>query len=394
MTQPASATPFDYPELDRLADQPEQSLDRLIARLEREGRPRPLLDALLLRARWQLDLPVLAPRTLADLPEPLRTRYEDAYVEALRRVGQRLLADANIAAAWPYYRMLGEKQPIVDALESTQLPADHPDHSALIDIAFNQGAHPAWGLQRILDLYGICSAITAFEHLPTEETIRAQAAERLTRALHDQLVFSLRSEIQRQGEPAPPESATVADLIRNRPSLFDDDAYHIDTSHLASVTRMALLLREPAALTLARDLVAYGQRLSIRYKYAGEPPFEDLYDSTGHYLDALLGHDADRAIDHFLANLPPVDPTTEVPANSLPAQVLVGLLDRLGQVERAMELAIEHLADVPESQLNCPTIPELCRRANRTDRLADFAQARGDAALFAAATLTPRRNQP
>lgn len=379
----------EFPEPHDLAADPSAALDRLVARLEREGPPRALLDALLLRARVDLGLPPIAGKSMSQLPEPSRTQYEDRYVEALRHVGGRLLDAGEVVEAWPYFRILGEKGRVASAIDALRPAADDPALSGLVEIAFNQGAHPVWGLERILEHYGICSAITAFEQLPTEETVRAAAADRLTRALHEQLAFSLRAEIERRSEPAEPAGASVVDLMAGRDWLFDDDAYHVDTSHLAAVARMAHLLREPDALTQARELTAYGERLSERYKYAGEPPFEDLYAGMGRYLDAQLGRNTEAAIAHFSSKLPAAaDP--DDPASLGPAQVLVRLLDRLSRAEEAAEVAIRHLAAVPEGMLICPTIAELCLKAGRADRLAEFARARGDAVQYAAAVLTSR----
>ncbi len=297
---------------------PNDAVDRLIEVLDREGSPRELLDALLLKARVELGLPSVQTGSLAELPEPARSRYEDRYVEAIRRVGSKLLEAGDIPGAWPYFRAIAEKEPVAEALESFTPPeestqADADRLSQVIEIAFNQGAHPTRGFTLILENYGICSSITAFEHLPPENAVRVPCVELLIRTLHDHLGQSLRAEIVRQGEPEPAESTTIPDLMAGRDWLFAEDAYHIDVSHLGAVVRYAPLASDPEALRKAVDLAEYGRHLSERYRQEGEPPFEDTYGDHAVYLRALLGEDADAAVAHFRTKLQPPDPDGPAP---------------------------------------------------------------------------------
>jgi hypothetical protein len=386
-TQAAPETvAFDLLDRTFRADGPAAAIDRLIAMLDESGPPRALLDALLLKARHELGLPPVQDGPLSALPEPLRSRFEDRYVEAIRQVGAKLLAAGDIPGAWPYYRILGEKEPVAAALDAYS-PAEGDERlGQIIEVAFNQGAHPRRGWRLILEHYGACSAITAFEHLSGDEVAREQCATDLVRHLHEQLTFSLRAEIARQGHPVPPEGTSIPDLIAGRTWLFADDAYHIDTSHLGAVVRMAPLVTDPEPLRLAVELTDYGRHLSHRHRYEGDPPFEDLYEDHRVYLRALAGEDQDAAIAHFRGKLAPIDPNGE-PADSVPAQVLVRLLERLGKLEEAIRVSAEHLAGVPEAHLFCTPLPALCQRAGRPDLLARAAQDRGDLVYYVAAIL-------
>lgn len=383
---------FDaYAQLTREAG-PAAAVDRLIETLDREGSPRDLLEALLLKARVELGLPMILVGSLAEIPEPQRSQYEDRYVEAIRRVGGKLLDAGDIVAAWPYFRAISEREPVAAALEAyrhqdTGTQADGERLSRLIDIAFHQGAHPRRGFELILENYGTCSAITAFEHLPPDPAVRLPCVALLVRTLHDQLAGNLRAELVRQGEPEPPAGATIPQLIAGRDGLFADEAYHIDVSHLGAVVRYAALATDPDTLRLAVELAEYGRRLSPRYRYEGEPPFENAYDDYAVYLRGLLGEDADTAIAHFRAKIQPADPDNVSPAGTLPAQILVRLLEHLGRLDEAIEVAAEHLADVPEGMLACPSLPSLCARAGRIDRLSAIARERGDLVLYVASIL-------
>jgi hypothetical protein len=376
--------------LDRVLQQggATRALDELIGLLIERGELRALLDALLLKARHELGLPLVQTGSLSDVAEPLREKYEDRYVEAIRSVGQRFLEKGDIAGAWPYFRAIAEKEPVAEALEKYE-PVDPGEQlSAVIDVAFNQGAHPRKGFELILENYGTCSAITAFDQLPPDEAMRVPCADRLVRTLHDQLVSSLRADIGRQGQTAPPEWTSIPELLTGRDWLFAEDAYHVDVSHLTSIVRMSPMLTNPATLTLSYELTEYGRRLSDRHKYESDPPFERLYEDHGIYLNALLGHDEDRAVAHFRAKLPP--PSNEPSlygSETLPAQMLVRLLLRLDRLEEAIDVSAEHLAGVPESALICPTLAQLCARAGHSERLAKFARERGDLVHYLAAVL-------
>jgi hypothetical protein len=372
------------------ASGPEAALERLIGLLTERGEFRALLDALLLKARHDLGLPLIQIGPLGELPEPLRSRYEDRYIEAIRSVGHRLLSAGDLLGAWPYFRAIAEKEPIAQALEAYQ-PAEGDERiGAVVDVAFNQGANPRRGFELILEHYGVCSALSSFEHLPPDEAIRTACADQLVRTLHEHLTANLRGDIARHGQPLPPEGTSIPTLIAGRDWLFFDDAYHIDLSHLAATVRLAPMLSDPATIALAVELTDYGRRLSDRYRSEGEPPFERLYEDHAVYLRALLGQEVEAAIAHFRGKLPaaravgdgPLDPSA-----SLPAQMLVRLLVRLDRLEEAIDVAAAHLTHLPESALIGPSLAQLCQRAGRPDRLARAARAHGDLVHYTAAIL-------
>jgi len=375
---------------------PAAALDALVGHLSDRGEFRPLLDALLLKARHDLGLPLIQEGSLSGIDEPVRSQFEARYVEAIREVGTRLLESGDIAGAWPYFRAIGETEPVSRAIEAFAPAVDDERLGSLIEVAFNQGAHPRRGFELILDHYGTCSAITAFEHLPSEEATRVACADRLIRRLHDDLEANLRAEIAQRGQPLPPEGASIADLIAGRPWLFADDAYHIDISHLASVVRLAPLARDRATIERALGLTEYGRNLSERHQSGGEPPFDDHYEDHAVYLRALLGRDVDAAIAHFREKLTPGEGDAYGTDTRYSAQILVGLLLRLERLDKAIDVAAEHLTGLPESALICPSVAQLCQRAGQPERLAAIARSHGDLVHYAAAILqaAPREEAP
>ncbi len=370
-----------------LADQgPGAAVDVVISALDQAGEYRALLDALLLRARLDLGLPLIAAGSLADLPEPARTRFEERYIEAIRRVGERCLIAGDIPAAWTYLRTIGEEEPVARAIREYQPDDDDERAGAVVEVAFNHGVEPVRGFELLLERYGTCTAISAFEQAaPRDDQARLACVERLIERVHRDLVASLRADLASRGQAAPPDGAQVAELLAGREWLFADDSYHIDVSHLAAVVRFAVVVKRPQALALAVDLADYGRRLSPRLRYESPPPFQDTYSDHYAYLAALLGRDVDGAVVRFQAKLSDLEPGSDEAVFS--AQTLVNLLVRVGRVGDAVEVAAAYLAGLPESALFCPNLAQLCEQAGMLPRLLEVARGRGDLVGYTAARL-------
>jgi hypothetical protein len=393
-----AAQQAQQPELDQLAsrlraDGTASAIDLLIEQLDRKKEYRSLLDALLLKARHDLGLPLVQVGPLSGLAEPARTQFEERYVEAIRRVGTKLLEAGEIPTAWAYFRAIAEPEPVAAALDA-YVPGDDSERvGQVIDVAFNQGANVRRGYELILDHYGTCSAITALEQVPPGDLeLQRACIERLIRRLHEQLTASVRADIAHRGQPLPPEGTSIAGLVDGRNWLFSDEGYHIDVSHLSSTVRYSVMVTDPAVLALAVDLTEYGRRLSPRLQYEGHPPFERTFEDHRVYLRALLGLDGDAAIAHFRAKLDAADGEDADPA--LPAQALVNIMVRLGRLDEAIEIASETLAHLPEAALSCPGLAELCQRAGRPDRLAEVARQQGNAVQYLSALLQEAGSPP
>lgn len=369
------------------ASGPSAALDQLVAHLEERKDYRALLDALLLKARHELGLPLIHVGALTGIAEPTRSLYENRYVEAIRAVGFKFLDDGDVVAAWPYFRAIGETEPVARAINDYHPVQGVDDRlGQIIEVAFNQGANPRRGWELILKHYGTCSAITALEQIsPQDQAAREACTETLVRHMHEQLSATLRAEIAARGEPLNPEDASIESLCTRHEWLLSDEAYHIDVSHLTSTVRTAAGLTNPEAIALAADLCAYGRRLSDRLQFEGDPPFERTFDDHAAYFGAMLGRDVEPALERFRAKIKASD--EQGYGSSLPAQVLVNLLAHLGRLDEAIEVAAGHLAGIPESTLICPGVAQLCQRIGRPQRLAEIARKQGDVVNYAAALL-------
>ena len=363
---------------------PGAALDRLIQHLTESHAYRALLDALLLKARHDLGLPLVQLGGLGEIAEPVRSQYEERYIEAIRTVGRKFLDAGEIPAAWPYFRAISEPEPVAQAITAFE-PGESDDRlGSIIEVAFNQGANPRKGFELILDHYGTCSAISAFENLPQDEPTRSSCADRLVRQLHAHLAANLRAEITYKAEEVS-DGASISEMIGQREWLFADDAYHLDVSHLAATVRVSPLLTDPATIALAIELTDYGRRLSERHRYEGEPLLERTYEDHGAYLRAVLGQEVEEGLAHFKAKLQVDDP--EGPDNTLSAQVLVSLLLKLNRLDEAIDIGAEYLAGLPESSLICPSVAQLCQRAGVPEKLAGICREQGDLVHYAAAIL-------
>jgi hypothetical protein len=387
---------------------PAEALDRLILALREQKDYHRLFDALIVRKRHAMGLPLVPRGKLTDLPEPLQKQFEDYYIEACREVGQLYLDEGNIPQAWLYLNTIGETDKVAEAIE--RLGADDVADE-VIEVAFQHGAHPRKGFEFIMRRYGVCSAITCFEQLAqAEPAVLRDCARLLLRQLHRDLTESIRRDIE-NNEGNAPEGTSIPELIEGRDWLFGEMNYHVDTSHLSSVVRFCRLLEDKEDLALAVELTEYGRRLSSNFQFPGEPPFENVYEDHRIYFRTLLGQDVEAGIAHFRAKLDAaVAEAKEAAAEAsqadagpeplaLPmlgmagardnvnpaAEVLVGLLARVGRTDEAIAVSVEHLKSEPVGRNGTPSLADLCRRAGDFHSLAEASRRKGDLVNFTAA---------
>jgi hypothetical protein len=375
---------MDDPAFDRLegalrSEGCEQTFDLLAQTFRERKEYARLFETRLMKARRALGLPLIQVDSADDLPAEKRRVYEEAFIAAAREVGGLFLAEGDIPRAWSYFRAIGESAPVAVAIEKLE-PREGME--AVLEIAYHERVNPRRGFELILAQYGVCRAITAFDQYPGREG-REECLGLLVRTLYTDLVESLKRTIV-QREQAEPPAQGIRELIAGREWLFEDNAYYIDTSHVASVLRLSLEARDPNVLRQALELAEYGTHLSPMFHYRSEPPFEDIYADHGMYLRALTGDDEEGAIAHFRRKVAECAPEE---AGTIPAQVLVSLLERLKRYGEAIGVSLEHLRDADFSQLACPSVVQLCELAGDYERLKQVARERGDLLSFAAGAM-------
>lgn len=352
-------------------------LERLAEQYRAEKNYPGVFEARLMAARLELGLPAILNGPPGEVSEDVRKAYEKAQMDAARETGELFLSDGDVYRAWPYFRALNERQPVIDALEAAK--PDEQNVDGLVEIAFHEAVAPKCGFELILEHYGICRAITNFSHYPVEEG-RAECA----RLLVDQLTKELTENIQRaiesvEGKPA--EAATLGELVQGRDWLFEGANYYADTSHVSSIVQMSTQWDDRETLRKVVDLTEYGRRLAEMYQFPGDPPFENTYEDHAIYLRAVLGENVDEAIEHFRAKISE-EPD---PFGNVPAQVLVRLLIELDRLEEAASVAAKYLSDVEPQMLACPSPPELLAAAGDAEGLEEYAREKGDLLAYAAA---------
>ena len=359
------------------------TIDQLIETLRTRGEYHKLFDALLLKKKFELGLPLAQPTSFDDVPAEKDAEFRQTYISVAREVGEALLAQGNIAHAWIYLRTIGEPQKVRDALEALDPRRSADERSEeILQIALYEGAHPVKGLQLMLESHGTCSTVTAMDQAVHQMAPddRARAASLLVRKLYDDLCYSLRHEVSRKIALAPP-GETLRELIAGRDWLFAEGNYHIDVSHLNAVVRFARFL-EPGSPDLAKaiQLAEYGSHLAPQLQYAGDPPFDDFYPAHVQFFKALADQQRDEALAYFRDKL---DAEPDEQDKPMLAYVLVDLLVRVGRMDEAVGVAERYLKDLDPS--TGFSFARLCQDAGRMDRLRAAARDKGDLVTYTAA---------
>jgi hypothetical protein len=386
MPETATAGSFEALRQDLATGGPKAVFDRLATQLVAGEKYHELFDLRLLQSRLDAGLPVILTKTLDELPPEVQAQVEDAQLAACREVGEHLLRANRYTDAWYYLRIPGDRQTMAAALETAKPdPEDEEEIEQLVNIAFHEGVAPRAGLGWVLEHYGTCNAVTLFDQAAARlmPTARQACSELMVEHLYAELVASLKREIARQ-EGQEPEGDSLWSLIGDRDWLFSEDAYHIDTSHLAMVVRFARWARDAEALHRAADLCEYGSRLGEQFQYDGEEPFAEFYPHHRLFFRAQFGKDVEAALKHFEDRARTIDVRNQ---SSLPAEIYITLLSRIGRAEDALNACLELLPEGVPTQGLVPTVLELARQAKAYDRLCALSEKRGDPLAFVAGLL-------
>ena len=376
-------------EFDQLQDALERggvdaALDQLAEYLRENKKYHELFEALKMKVRHGLGLPLTYSDAGDELDESTRSKLEDGLIDACRTVGTALLREGAIREGWMYLRPVGDRA--AAAVELLNIEANEENLDALIEVSLHEGVDPKRGYALVLERHGTCNAITTYESVVVRQSMAAQqaAAGLLVEHVHSELLATLRADIAQQ-QGSEPAEATLKDLVADRDWLFGEHSYHLDTTHLASTVRFARLLDDETQLRLALDLTAYGRRLSSQFQYKGDQPFADIYPSHALYLGALLGEDIDAAIEYFRERAESLDPREH---GGLPVEAFVQLLDRLGRYELAINALLDFVQKQPDAASQAvPLMLELSQKAGNFDKLTAYCRGRGDVLGYATAAL-------
>jgi hypothetical protein len=373
--------PSSFDHLQSIFDScgPDKILDEVGAILYREKKYHELFEVKKMRLRQGLGLPLVAIEPVEGLSEERRTKLEDGLIEACREVGAALLAEGQIREGWMYLRPVGDKAEAAKLLAAIETTDENFED--LIDVCLHEGIDAGRGYGLVLERFGTCNAITTFDsslaRRPRNE--QAPAAKLLLRQVHKDLVASVQTDIARQ-EGKQPRETMLRDLVHDRDWLFQDNSYHLDTTHLASTVRIARALSAADDLRLALDITEYGRRLNQQFQYQGDEPFADLYPSHALYFQALLGENVAEAVAYFKTKSDMLDPQHHGYAA---IETYVDLLTRLGRDKEAFEAAAKFGLGSIQPLGNALPLVELAQRADQTEALLAQCREKGDLLGFA-----------
>jgi hypothetical protein len=385
--------------------------DALAVSLQVRGRWHALFDLRLLQARIALGLPTTG--DIGDISPADRDQLDERSLAACREVGWPLLEAGHVAAGWMYLRAaaapaeVAEKlaslaHGITDSEENIQNLDDEATAARLqeiVHVALWEGIDPALGIDLVIRTQGTCNSITAYEQavsrLPAPR--QAPAAGVLVNHLHREVAAALVADIAQRGVAVAAADTSMASII----PLLDlvrevggenDASIHVDVSHLQSVLRIARVCTDPDVIRDAWELACYACRLPADVVYPGEPPFEDVGESSRMFFGAQLGHDVDRAIGFFRRS---AARARIEESGTLPSDALVLLLTRLSRPTEALHAALERPVEgpMPSTMLASgmlPSLVELATAADSWDELLAACRERGDEITFAA-TLAARQ---
>ena len=377
---PASAAPFEQLQSSLSQGGAAKVLEQAAAQLRQEKRYHELFEALKMQLRLRLGLPLQSSEGSDGLSEGQRKDLEDGLIAACREVGGLLIQQGKVREGYMYLRPVGEPAEARALLAKVEVDEDNAEE--LIEVLLHEGVDIGRGFQLMIDQYGTCSSITQYEQSVARRPRHEQqpAARKLLQKVHSDLLSSVKHDIARQ-EGATPAGNTLLELIRDREWLFQENAYHIDTTHLAATVRNARVLTDPADLRMALDLTEYGRRLSQQFQYQGDEPFADQYPANALYFQALLGQNVDEAIAYFQQKADLLDVQYH---GSAPLETLVDLLARVKRPAEAIAAGIKLNPKCVQPIGLAPSLIDLATQAKQFDAVLAYCQEQGDVLGYAA----------
>lgn len=362
-------------------------LDAVESTLIAKGDFHRLFDAKLIRVRRKLGLAITQPTSLRNIPAEHESAFRDAYTIAARAVGQRFLDAGQLADAWAYFRTIGDTDVVRTAIAKKvdEMPEEPgPATDELLNLALYEGAHVVAGLKLLLRTHGTCNTVTAISQLLAQMSPdeRRDAAAMMVRNVYADLQAGVRRDLERR-QPLLKPDLSLRELISGREFLFEDNAYHIDVSHLHSTVSFARHLnRDCPELLLAIELSEYGAQLAEQLRYPSDVPFDDYYVANGHFLKAVAGIDVDESMQYFIDRL---KKEPDLPDQRMIAFVIADLGQRVDRENIALEAAAPYLR-----QMEDPagfSFTSYCVKANRLDILENSAREDNDVLGLATAML-------
>ena len=341
-----------------------------------------LFEALKMRARLALDLPITFNQPIDSLRIDIRQQFDQLLLDACLAVGKLFWAAGRIAEGWTYLQPCPERELIAEYFERIEVTDENLEE--YIGVAISESIDPESGFRLVLDRYGTCNAITSFDSNAPQLAPQHQEsmAKLLVRHFYHELTANLAEIIQRESGSRPTD-LTLSELINDREWLFAGGAYHIDTTHLASVVRIGRLISDESSIKQLVELCLYGLSLDAGLQFEGEEPFHDYYQDHLLFYNALLGKDLEAATSHFEQRF------EELEADQIGVQPFwefVFWFEQLGLENKSIDLILGAKL-LSFGNVDWPATMEIAGKANRADEIAEYCKQNDDLLGFAIAKI-------
>ena len=385
---PVDATPdsYDSAQFDSIRQTIEEAgvrggLDTLEKLFTERKQFHELFEVLKMKVRRDLKLPLLFDDDGDDLDAQQSERLEQGLLQACRTVGTLFFENGQPREGWMFLQPVGDRNLAQTLI--TNVPVDEENADTIIDVALTEGAAPLYGFELLLERFGTCNAITAFDSqvAMAKRSVRVVIAERLVTHLYEEIRTNVVNHIRQQEETEP--TGSLRELIAERPWLFSDGSHHVDTTHLASVVRIGRIVESEQAIDHAAQLVDYGMQLDDSFHFPGEPPFESTYRDHQSYYHALQGDDVEASVEHFRRKAKSVDSEQ---FGTMAVETLVDLLTRLNRFDEAMQVSADALAGQPTLGI-APSLMEIAAKKGEFQAAAGHYRKQQDLLAYAIAIL-------
>ena len=374
-----------FDELTTIAsgDGPLMAVHHLVEFLRNSKQYPELFEAFKMQRRLELGLTAVALDSDPPLSPDKAEAIERGLLEGCREVGLSLLRQGRLQDGWLYMRPVGDLDAVRNAVHDLNVDSDNL--TDFLELLVHEGVDVARGVKLSLEHRGTCNTISLMESVISTRDRRDQQAGvgQLVRHMHDELITSVRSDLERR-EGKCPTGETLASLLAQRPTLLRDGAYHLDTTHIASTVRLARVLDNREELALALDLCRYGRELGPGYQYPSEEPFGELYLMTGYFIGALLGENVEPALHQFLRKAESLDPEQ---IGTVAIETYADLLSRIGRHAEAIAFLIKKMPAGMRPFGIAPSLLELSCLAHDFTPMMEQSRSRNDLIGYAAALL-------
>ena len=279
-------------------------------------------------------------RSIERLSSKQQKELDEGLIDACQTVGTLLFREGNLEHGWAYLQPVGNRTLNESLVREVKVTDQNLE--LLIDISLNQAAAPDYGYALTLSHFGTCNAITALGIHGSQFDRKTQAimATQLLRHVYDEVLQGVKQDIEKNQQTARPD-ANLRNLLAEHPWLVEQQACHLDATHLSSLMNIARLTTATADHEIALQLTEYGAGFPEDLQYKSSPPLENTYPDHQMFFNALMGNNVDAAVSHFKQKCLAL---TEGPNSQFATEaneILIDFLYRLDRVDEAIAHALD-----------------------------------------------------